>query len=40
MFPFTLQETIVIVSLSGIVVGFYLAVTGLAEMIEKKFRKS
>jgi hypothetical protein len=40
MFPFTTQETIFITAISGLVVGFYLVLTGLAEMIKKRFGKS
>jgi len=40
MFPFTTQETIIIIALAGIVVSFVLAVGGIADMIEKRLKKS
>jgi len=40
MFPFTVQETIVIVALSGIVVSIFMAVLGIIEMIAKRPKNS
>ena len=40
MFPFTMQETIVIVALSGIVVSIFMAVLGIIEMIAKRPKNS
>ena len=39
-FPFTTQETVIILALAGIVVSIFMAVLGIGEMIEKKFKKS
>ena len=40
MFPFTVQETVIILALAGIVVAIALAITGIGEMIEKRIKKS
>ena len=40
MFPFTVQETVIILALAGIVVSIFMAALGIVEMIAKRPKNS